>query len=171
MVRGVGMEVVEWGVGMEMVEWGVGIVWFGDCGMGFGWGEGGVERCGHSSCAFGEWASILRGRFRDAFVLIRQVTLSVRVCFVLSSGVPLVIWDYIAVWEGCVVYANSFDGPRPPSGSSASIIVDCGKSQCLCGSCHSREMVPVPPSQVYATMTAVVELVLFRSASHLRPTV
>jgi hypothetical protein len=165
------MEVVEWGVGMEMVEWGVGIVWFGDCGMGFGWGEGGVERCGHSSCAFGEWASILRGRFRDAFVLIRQVTLSVRVCFVLSSGVPLVIWDYIAVWEGCVVYANSFDGPRPPSGSSASIIVDCGKSQCLCGSCHSREMVPVPPSQVYATMTAVVELVLFRSASHLRPTV
>jgi len=154
----------------EMVEWVAGIVWFGDCGMGFGWGEGGVERCDHSSYASGEWASILRGRFRDAFVLIRQVTLSVRVCLVLSSGVLFVIWDYIAGWEGCVVYAKSFDGPRPPSGSSASIIVDCGKSRCFCGSGHPREMVPS------AALTSVcnndgVELVLFRSASHLRPTV
>lgn len=87
-------------------------------------------------------AVILRGRFRDAFVLIRQVTWSVRVCLVLSSGVPFVIWDYRAVWGGCVVYAKSFDGPIPPSGSPASIIVDCGKSQCLCGSGHPREMVP-----------------------------
>ncbi len=52
---GVGMEMVEWGVGMEMVEWGVGIVWFGGCGVGFGWGERGVERCDHSSYASGEW--------------------------------------------------------------------------------------------------------------------
>jgi len=66
----------------------------------------------------------------------------VRVCFIVGSGVLFVIWDYIAVWEGCVVYAKSFDGPIPPSGSSASIIVDRGKSQCLCGSDHPREMVP-----------------------------
>ncbi len=127
---------------MEVVEWGVGIVWFGDCGVGFGWGEGGVERCDHSCCAFGEWALILKGRFRDAFVLIRQVTWSVRVCLVLGSGVPFVIWDYRAVWGGCVVYAKSLDEPIPPSGSSASMVVDCGKSRCLCGSGHPREMVP-----------------------------